>query len=385
MLIKCPECELQISDKASSCPHCGYPMVKETKSGKRKRLPNGFGQISYMKGHNLRNKYRAMVTVGKTDTGRPIVKSLKPQTYFPTYNDAYYALLEYHKSPYDLTDCSMTIKELYDKWSEEYFKKLTSSSSERTIRSAWSYCESVYDVYVRDFRTRHLKGVIEECPGSENIKSRIKSLFNMLMDYALEYELTDKNYARNLKISIDRSTVKEHIPYTDSEMETLWEHVDTTENVDMILIQCYTGWRPQELCNIKLSDIEMIHWTMTGGMKTKAGKNRLVPIHPRIRGLVARRIEEARNINSEWLFNRNGHMTYDKYQKVFKKIVSELGLDSEHRCHDARKHFVTMAKKYQVDEYAIKYIIGHAITDLTENTYTKRDMFWLIEEMKKIP
>ena len=30
-LIKCPECELQVSDKALSCPHCGYPMKKKAK------------------------------------------------------------------------------------------------------------------------------------------------------------------------------------------------------------------------------------------------------------------------------------------------------------------------------------------------------------------
>lgn len=46
--------------------------------------------------------------------------------------------------------------------------------------------------------------------------------------------------------------------------------------------------------------------------------------------------------------------------------------------------FVTMAKKYQVDEYAIKYIVGHAITDITEKVYTERDVEWLKEEMKKI-
>ena len=26
MLITCPECNNNISDKATSCPHCGYPM-----------------------------------------------------------------------------------------------------------------------------------------------------------------------------------------------------------------------------------------------------------------------------------------------------------------------------------------------------------------------
>jgi len=99
MLTKCPECELQISDKALSCPHCGYPLQpniiqrKLRKSNKRRRLPNGFGQISEIKNRNLRNPFRAMVTVGKTSIGRPICKPLKPDSFFSTYNDAYAALV----------------------------------------------------------------------------------------------------------------------------------------------------------------------------------------------------------------------------------------------------------------------------------------------------
>ena len=119
MLIKCPECELQVSDKAPACPHCGYPMkpaVKQkprTKTNKRRRLPNGFGQISEIKNRNLRNPFRAMVTVGKTPEGQPICKALKPRSSFPTYNDAYAALVEYNKNPYDL-EPSITVKELYE-------------------------------------------------------------------------------------------------------------------------------------------------------------------------------------------------------------------------------------------------------------------------------
>ena len=31
MLTKCPECDLQVSDKAYTCPHCGYPLKYQSK------------------------------------------------------------------------------------------------------------------------------------------------------------------------------------------------------------------------------------------------------------------------------------------------------------------------------------------------------------------
>ncbi|MCI8993382.1 MAG: tyrosine-type recombinase/integrase [Eubacterium sp.] len=411
MLIHCPECELQVSDKAAVCPHCGYPMqpgskpVQKRKSNKRKRLPNGFGQISEIKGRNLRNPFRAMVTVGKTSAGRPVCKPLKPNSYFPTYNDAYAALVEYNKNPYDL-EPAVTVRQLYERWSEEYFNTLTSDSSKRTITSAWAYCSFVYDMRVCDIRARHIKccmdeGVItvkgKEQRPSAGTKSRIKSLFNLMLDYALEYEIVDRNYARTFHISEDVLKEKEevkrgHIPFSDEELQILWEHLDSTPYVDVVLIQCYSGWRPQELGLLKLENINLDDWTFTGGMKTDAGTNRLVPIHSKIRSLVAKRYEEAQALGSEYLINCTDTathrssiaFTYDKYQKRFHKIRDKLKLNPQHRAHDGRMHFVTAAKKYQVDEYAIKYMVGHSIQDITERVYTKRDIDWLKEEIEKI-
>ena len=142
----------------------------------------------------------------------------------------------------------------------------------------------------------------------------------------------------------------------------------------MIIIQCYTGFRPQELCLLKNSDVHNTY--VIGGMKTDAGRNRYVPLHSKIQPLIAKYHGET-----EFLFP---DMTYDKYRHRFEKAIGILGLNPEHRAHDPRKTFITMAKKSGVDEYAIKYIVGHAISDLTENTYTKRDKTWLNEEIEKI-
>jgi len=76
--------------------------------------------------------------------------------------------------------------------------------------------------------------------------------------------------------------------------------------------------------------------------------------------------------------------TYDKYSKRFKNIIRILDLNKKHRPHDGRVQFITMAKKYNVDEYAIKYMVGHSITDITEKIYTKREESWLSSEIEKI-
>jgi integrase len=410
MLTKCPECELQVSDKALSCPHCGYPMHPNArpsaprKSNKKRRLPNGFGQISEIKNQNLRNPFRAMVTVGKTPAGRPICKPLKPDSYFATYNDAYTALAEYNKNPYNL-DAGITAKELYERWSEGHFKILESSRI-RALEAAWGYCTSVHNMRVLDIRGRHIKGCLDEGVSvvkgvekhpSASMKNHIKSLFNLMLDYALEYELVNRNHSRSFTLS--EETIKElhtvkqgHIAFAEDEMERLWAHADDKLCVDAMLIQCYSGWRPQEIGLIELANVDLENWSFKGGMKTDAGKDRTVPIHSRIRHLVLRKYKEAEALSSKYLFNyvnpasrsKSTKFTYSRYQNVFAKIKEELNLNPEHRPHDGRTHFVTSAKTAKVDEYAIKYIVGHAVSDITEKVYTKREFEWLGEEIEKI-
>ena len=381
MLTQCPECELPVSDKANACPHCGYPLKssekqkRPRKSNKRRRLPNGFGQISEIKNRNLRNPFRAMVTVGKTPEGKPICKPLKPESYFATYNDAYAALVEYNKNPYDL-EPSITMQELYDKWLPEYEKTVKSTKS---ITSAWAYCSGVYKMRVMDIRARHVKGCMEEGVAvirgkaqhpSATMKNQIKSLFNMMLDYALEYELVDRNYSRTFNLTEEtvkeiQSVKKEHIAFTDEEMDLLWANISSKQGIDIILIQCYSGWRPQELGLLELKDVDLENWTFRGGMKTDAGENRVVPIHSRIQDLVLRKYQEAVALGSPYLLNwtdpnnrnkKNLKLTYARYQKAFERIRDELKLNPNHRPHDGRTHFVTMAKRYGVDEYAIKYM-----------------------------
>lgn len=375
------------------------------------KLPNGYGSVTKLSG-NRRKPYLARVTLGwitDEQTGKTIQNRVSLGTY-KTKKDALQALAEYGANPYDLQKNAITIAELYEKWSTTYFSTLASESSHRTIQSAWNYCHAIAGMRVQDLRARHIKNIIEDgyiiptqgankgkkILASANTKSRIKSLFNLMLDYALEYELIDKNYARTFELSNDIIQEKEkakrgHIIFNDTERQLLWDNVNKIHFVDWILIQCYMGWRPQELSILELKDVNLEKRYIIGGMKTKAGRHRVVPIHSKIFHLVKKNYDYALQLGSHRLFNdpssTKGGMTitYDKYAGRFNKVISTLKLRTEHRPHDPRMTFITMAKKAQVDEYSIKKIVGHNIADITEAAYTDRDLEWLRDEIEKIP
>ena len=127
---------------------------------------------------------------------------------------------------------------------------------------------------------------------------------------------------------------------------------------------------------IELEKVDLENREITGDMKTKAGTNRTVPIHPRIRPLVIKWYNKAQELNSEYLFNctdtstarSNLMLTYDKYRRRIEALVDALELNPDHRPHDGRNTFITMCKNAGVDEYAIKTMVGHEIYDITEKS-----------------
>lgn len=396
-LLKCPECTHDVSDKALTCPYCGYPMNTPSstkpriRNGKPTKLPNGYGTIYKMSGKRSRpfravktDKWILDATTGKSKQIRFTIG------YYATREEAMIALANYNENPYDVKTNTITFSEIYEKWSADYFPTLSNPSSVRTVKAAYAYCNGLYNMKMKDIRVSHLEGTILNANVGSSTKSRIKSLFNMMYKYCIAHDIVEKDYASVMFANgnpIKKEHTKEIIPFSQEEIFLLWDNLHQIAFTDMILIGIYSGWRPQELAILKVSDIDLETGTMKGGLKTDAGKNRIVPIHPLIKPLIEKRIQEATALQSEYLFNDvNGqqgtYMTYDKYRKRFEKVMKYLKLT--HRPHETRHTFITKAKSCNMDEYILKLIVGHAIDDITEKVYTHRTIEQLKNEMEKI-
>lgn len=341
------------------------------------RLPNGFGSVHKLTG-NRRKPYRVRITVGWKDAN-DINRTQKYKTigYFATKEEGLIALACFNKNPYDISFDNMTFNEVYKLWSNEQYKNIT-SSSKRIWIAAYKHSECLYNKNFRSLKVADWELAINVADVGAATKLRMKCLYNMMYKYAIKHEITDKNYA--MYCDVPRVvTVMERLPFSDEEIDILWDNLNMPF-VDMILINIYSGLRPRELVELQTKNIDLEKRLIVGGMKTDAGKNRYVPIHDKIYFLIKKRFD----LKNERLFLNEDmqEMDYYSYRLRFMKVMKNLNMF--HRPHDARHTFITKAKHADINEYMLKQIVGHKISDITEKVYTHRNIDELYAEINKI-
>ena len=201
------------------------------------------------------------------------------------------------------------------------------------------------------------------------MQEHIKNLFNQMDNYALQHDIIEKNYARFVKITVSEDD-NPGVPFTDEELSILWKNQNYPW-VDSILIYIYSGWRVSELIKMPSENIDIESWTFKGGLKTRAGKNRIVPIHSKIQKFIKKRLIENKGI----LFLYNGHpITTGKYIKLFKTTLKEIGISVYHTPHDCRHTFTSLLDSAGANQVCIDRLIGHASKNLTKRIYTHKNL-----------
>ena len=332
---------------------------------------NGNGSISKLSGIR-RKPYIARVTLGWDEkTGRQIRKTIGT---FVTQKEAQKALIDYLDNPYDLDLANILFKDVYEKWSRLKYPKV-SHSAILGYQSAYNNVEKLHNMKIKDIKARHLQEAIDNCSKGQATKKKIKFLFGQMFAYAMQNDIITKDYSEFVDIGKSSEESKRE-PFSNKEIELLWKHINDIEFIDTILIMIYSGFRIGELLELETKNIDLINMTMTGGLKTEAGKNRLVPIHPKIFPLIEKRYNKD---NQYLIINFKGmKMKYDNYYKEkFIPIMEQLNM--KHRPHDCRHTFATLLSNANANATAIKKMIGHESYATTEKIYTHKD----IEELRK--
>lgn len=334
------------------------------------RLPNGYGSVYKLSGKR-RKPFIARKTIGWDDNGKQLYRTIG---YYETKKLAWQALADFNNNPYDIEVSELTFNEVFEKWKEQKYKDL-SRSAINAYNACFSHSNQLHEMKFVNLKTIHLQSVIENCNKGYETLRNIKSFFNQLFKYAMENDIVNKNYAPFVNIG-KKTGDNSRKPFTTKEIEKLFKVEKDIPFVDTILIMIFSGLRIGELLQLKSCDIDLENATITGGIKTDAGKNRVIPINHKILPFIERRLSE----NNEYLMvNSFGRkMTYSNYYfDKFMHIMEQLNMD--HRPHDCRHTFATLMSNSDANKTSIKKIIGHSSYVTTEKIYTHKD----IEELRK--
>lgn len=333
---------------------------------------NGTGSIIKL-GGNRRRPYALKITTGYTIDGK---QSRKIIGYYATKKDALNGLLEYNQNK-NIFISDMTFKNTYDMWSKNHFENV-SKQTIKTIKNIYnSYVFKFNNYKIKDIKLIELQSfinVLKDSGLSTGTLKQVKSVLNMVFNYALKNEYINKNMIEFLDIGKHKKVLERKI-FTNEEIKILWDN-EGQRDIDVILILIYTGLRVNELLTLENTKINIECRYIRAGSKTEAGKDRLIPISYKILPLITRYIK----LNNKYLFQtKTGNfLMYNNYRQNFKKIIKKIGLQ-EHTIHDTRHTFATLLSNVDANKTSIKNIIGHSDYGITEKIYTHKD----IEELKK--
>lgn len=350
------------------------------------RLPNGFGSVYKLSGKNRRKPFVARKTVGWTfdeEKGKsyPIYEFVG---YYATRKEALTSLTEYNKDPYDLHHDTITFAEVYDKWSDIHFQKV-SDSNIKGYQASFRTCSQLHDMKFVDIKLDHLQKVVDESGKNTPTLKKLKVMFGLMYDYAVRHEIVTpdkRDMVRYVDISqAGNPNAYNREPFSKKQIQMLWNSKDSNEYITVILMLIYTGVRISEFLDLKKEDIHLEErWFFVKESKTESGI-REVPIAEKIVPFFEYWMEK----DCEYLIctPSNEHFVYRNYYDSYWTPIME-SLSMKHRPHDTRHTCVSLLTTAGVDERIIKKIVGHKGQGVTEQVYTHLELPIKLEAINKI-
>lgn len=299
-----------------------------------------------------------------------------------------------------------TLRAIHDSWMSKRYPKI-GIQTRRDYNNAWNKLKPLWDVPVSKVDVDDLQDVLDfGCGASVSAKSKVKILIRMLYQYAIAKRLTSYDLSPSLKIK-GRAPAPRVI-FSSEQIDTLIHYANNVLNprfqtARIVLTLIFTGFRPNGIFRLLISDCHIKDGYFVGGGKTKAGTNRVVPILPIIRQYVQdwylfSYFQDKQHYEKRPLIQNSvgGHINLKNWStRQFYPLMRELGFipvdvlnQKKAKPHltpySCRHTFATMAYTAGVDKADIIKIMGHVDFDFTNREYIHQDFRRLKQELAKL-
>lgn len=340
------------------------------------KLPNNFGSVVKLSG-NRRRPFMVRKTIGYTDSGRPIQKSLG---YFDTYSAAVAFLENYNRR--SLTEApGISLLQLYRQWLPRQQERVGASALEG-YRTSLIHLRPIVAISIDSLKFHDVQACFDNMHDRNGnrvgyaTKKKARTLLNRLLQYGRINELIpgDINFGKDLDIGIN-TPIRPHSRFTRQQINKVWK--STMPEKDIVLLLLYTGMRISELLNLKKKNVKLRskYFDITQS-KTAAGI-RIIPIHDSILPLVI----NLMMIPGKYLIP--DCRTYATGADRFNKVMKALKI--KHSPHDCRHTVRSILNEKDANQAAIDRLLGHCSKSIGDAVYTHVRLPQLRKTLRLLP
>ena len=362
--------------------------------------PLGFGRQAH-DSESLSNGYGGIVDLGK-NRRRPIavrvpngVKLTEDCREIPQYKylgyfertpqgkkDAQLLLAQYNAGmpvkTSNVNSCP-TFAECYKLWLNRHLKHVESQKGTVSNQLSGSYnaafkrCQTVHSKKINCIKYQDIQDIADNAASmsSSSVHNLNIVLFNVF-DFARKQKYIEENFIGDIEFNYKKKANSIHETFTEDELSILWKNADDA-NTRIILIMIYTGLRIEELLSMHCKNVFLAEKYMIGGIKTEAGKDRIIPISNKILPFISQ-------LYCENLYLiRHGKKRYSRpnfLNNIWNPTMNKFNLN--HLPHDTRYTCATLMDRANVNQNCIKEILGHSKGDITSKVYIKKNLEDLI-------
>lgn len=396
---ECKKCRRELADDWIWCPWCG----KKQTSARRKSVKRENGTGSVFKRSDLKNRPYVAVTPARKGKKSEVIG------YYASAQEAKDAVEGYRKNPTDRLN--LTLKGLYEEWKPIGLKDKSKQLGD-SYNAAFNKLATLHDMKFREIGYGHVQSIIEAlqkerpkldkagnpvmkddvpimlAPASYSSLHDIKVLAGLLCKYAMKNNIIRNNWAALLDLPKDASGVKDCFNELEQKkIENAAFGLNGTPKIpfaDCILFMCYTGLRITEFCNLNRFAVHRqgVACALYGGIKTDAGKNKVVPVHHKIQPI----LDEWMAKNGQTIFCQDDGTPYTaKYfrEKRFYPALKQIGVRIL-TPHATRRTCATMMSKAGVREEDFIAIMGHTDFKVDIDSYIFQTAEKLRPEIEKM-
>ena len=267
-------------------------------------------------------------------------------------------------------------------FADEYLAFVKRSRAAKTYEGVKLVCKKLLNYFSPIRKIDAIKLKDAECFLDELKKSAPKGVYNYHRTLrAMWNKGIQWNYLREnpfAKIKLQKRQSKNPVFVTETLFEVIMPNIEADIVRDIVTTAFYTGCRLGELVNLTWQDINIKDEVITIGnnnYQTKSRKNRIVPIHQKVKEILIKRFPKIIRKDKHYVFSKNDGCAYtgDYFSRRFKKACRKAEINEGIHFHCLRHGAATRMIVNGAPVPSVQRILGHANIQTTM-LYTHPDI-----------